>query len=104
MVMADILAGSGVAVDLLGMHTIEPLDGAVVRESARRSGAVVTVEEHYVRGGLSAAVADELLDVPVRRLAIGHVHVETGLYEELIAGYSLDPQSISDRVREVLGG
>lgn len=101
---AEALAASGVHVDLIGMPTIEPIDAALLIESATRTGRVVTVEEHYDRGGLSAAVAEALADHPVRRLAVGlpHRHIVTGTYDGLLREYGMDAASLERRIRDWL--
>jgi transketolase len=58
------LASEGVSVRLLSMHTIKPLDEEAVRESARLTGAILTVEEHSSIGGLGSAVAETLSQSP----------------------------------------
>lgn len=58
------LAAEGISVRLLSMHTIKPLDEEAVRESARLTGAILTVEEHSRIGGLGSAVAEILSQSP----------------------------------------
>lgn len=98
------LREQGIRVDLIGMPTVQPVDAELIRASAARSGLVVTVEEHYVRGGLSAAVAEVTGDMRIRRAAIGlpHEHITTGTYPELLARYDLDAESLSRRLRELI--
>ena len=57
---ADLLAGEGLSVRLLSLHTIKPLDVDLVRQAAEETGALVTVEEHSIIGGLGGAVAEAL--------------------------------------------
>jgi transketolase len=59
---AEVLAGRGLSVGVLSMPTVKPLDTAAVLEVARRTGVVVTVEEHSVTGGLGSAAADVLAE------------------------------------------
>jgi transketolase len=56
------LAAEGIDAEVLSMHTLKPLDGAAVLAAARQTGAVVTVEEHSVTGGLGSAVAEVLAE------------------------------------------
>jgi transketolase len=58
--LADRLAGRGLDVRVLSMHTVKPLDAEAVLRAARETGALLTVEEHSVTGGLGSAVADVL--------------------------------------------
>jgi len=53
---ADILKQKGVSVDLLGIHTVKPLDDAAVIASAKKTGRVLTVENHSIHGGLYGAI------------------------------------------------
>jgi transketolase len=55
---ADGLAGAGLSAAVLSMPTVKPLDADAVADAARQTGAIVTVEEHSVTGGLGSAVAD----------------------------------------------
>ena len=97
----DRLAGE-VDVDLLGLGTVLPLDADAVLASARRTGRVLTVEEHYLRGGLGGAVCELLAgepDVTVERLAVPHDYVPSGRYPELCARFDLDVDGIERRIR-----
>ncbi len=60
---ADKLRAEGIGARLLSMHTISPLDIAAVRAAATETGAIVTIEEHSVVGGLGSAVADVLAEM-----------------------------------------
>ena len=102
---ADLLATRGIEVDLVCLGTVEPLDKDLVLASARRTGRVVTVEEHYDRGGLGGAVAELLAANPVARhhvIAVPHDYVPSGPYADLLWRYGLDGQGISRRVVELL--
>ncbi|PIP81572.1 MAG: transketolase [Elusimicrobia bacterium CG_4_9_14_3_um_filter_62_55] len=57
----------GISARLLSMHTIKPIDAAAIAEAAEQTGAIVTVEEHSVIGGLGSAVAEVLAQHPGRR-------------------------------------
>lgn len=65
---ADILAGKGIDVEVLNMHTIKPLDVDAIRERAADGKAIVTLEEHNVIGGLGGAVAEVLAEMPAKVL------------------------------------
>lgn len=86
---ADELATEGVAVDLLHYPTVKPFDGAALAESAARTGAVVTVENQSILGGLGGAACESLCELhpaPVRRLGVpdrfGEVATESYLFEK----------------------
>ncbi len=93
---ADRLAAEGIQVELIGMPTVEPVDADLILSSAARTGHVITIEEHYVRGGLSAAVAETISHLAIRHDAIGlpHQHVTTGTYAELLKHYGLDAEGL----------
>jgi transketolase len=71
---AEELAGRGVAIRVLNMHTIKPLDTEAILRAARETPRVITIEEHTVVGGLGGAVAEVLAEagagVPLRRLGV----------------------------------
>jgi transketolase len=97
----DALAARGIAVDLLCLGTVEPLDDALVLGSAARTGHVITVEEHYARGGLGGAVAELLGGAGVAvldRVAVPHEYVPSGPYEEILRSYDLDAAGLEGRI------
>ena len=61
----DALLAQGIRARVLSMHTIKPLDEAAVLQAARETGAIITLEEHNLRGGLGSAVADVLASAGV---------------------------------------
>lgn len=98
---ADILEEQGIHAEVINIHTIKPLDEALVIASAKKTGKVVTVEEHSVIGGLGSAVCDCLSEnAPTRVLKIGvnDVYGESGPAVELIKKYELDGESIAKKV------
>ena len=98
---AEHLEGDGVSVEVVDMHTIQPLDEDLVNRACDRK-LIVTVEEHSVVGGLGSAVA-ELLACRVRHpqlLMIGHKgrYPLAGSYGDLIRQDGLDAESIYKKV------
>jgi len=57
---ADILSDRGISAAVLSMHTVKPIDAEAVRLAARRTGCIVSIEEHSARNGLGTAIADVL--------------------------------------------
>ncbi|CAN5272878.1 transketolase family protein [soil metagenome] len=100
------LADDGLDLELICMPTIEPIDAELIQRSLARTGHVITVEEHYVRGGLSAAVAECVSHLRVRQDSIGlpHRHVTTGTYPELLSTYELDSKGIARQIRSYVFG
>ncbi len=101
---ADDLAGQGISVRIVSIHTLKPLDQVTVVRAARETGGLITVEEHTLHGGLGGAVAELLMDsgVTPRRwlrigLAAGFSSI-VGSQEYLRRCYGLDAQSIARRV------
>ncbi len=93
------LARKGIDVEIIEIHTIKPLDKALILREAKRIGRVITVEEHSVIGGLGSAVCELLSEtspLPVRRMGINDTFGETGPYEELLDLYGL---SVDDLVK-----
>lgn len=102
----EALDREGIHVSLYDMFTVKPLDKEAVLEAAKTAGAIITVEEHSIVGGLGTAVLETLAEagvsVPVRRLGIQDCFTESGSYEELVTAYGMDTASIMKAVREVV--
>lgn len=102
--VAATLEQQGVAVSVLNMSTIKPLDEAAVLELATTAGALVTVEEHQVAGGLGSAIAEYVAEhkpVPIVFVGIRDQFGQSGTPAELIAHYGLDANSIERAVHAV---
>lgn len=101
-----LLAREGVSAELIHMPTVKPLDEEAVADSARRTGAVVTAEEHSIIGGLGEAVAACLVErcpTPLRRIGVRDVFGESGMARELLTLYGLRAANIAAAARELLG-
>jgi len=96
------LAARGCAAEVLGLPTVWPVDAAAITASAGKTGRVVTVEEHYVIGGLGTIVQEVLSGrpIPVTKLGVPHQYATSGPYGEILSHYGLDAAGI---VRAVLG-
>ena len=107
MAAAQALAAWGVRVRVVDMHTISPLDRTEVLAAATETGAVLTVEEHNVTGGLGSAVAEVLADAGIgvlfRRHGVPDQHVVLGPPAALYAHYQLDAAGIEATARQLLG-
>ncbi len=89
---------------VLNVHTIKPLDEKKVVELAKKIGAVVTVEEHQVEGGLGGAVAEALAKhapVPIEFIGMQNTFGESGPPEALIKKYGMDVRAIKAAVKKV---
>ena len=103
---AEALAGEGVSVRVVDMHTLSPLDREAVERAASETGAILTVEEHNVTGGLGSAVAEILVELPrlpFRRHGVPDEYVLVGPPAALYAHYRLDCEGIASVARELLG-
>jgi transketolase len=100
------LRAAGISCGVLNVHTIKPLDREQLVAAALQTGALVTVEEHTVHGGLGTAVAEALLavaPVPIVRVGLGDRFCEfLGPYEDMLAAYGLDAAGVVEGVRRVL--
>lgn len=92
-----------VSVAVVNIHTIKPLDRSAVLGWAKKAGAVVTVEEHQIAGGLGGAVAELLAaecPVPVEFVGVRDQFGQSGEPGELIKHYGMDAFSIAQKIRD----
>ena len=102
---AKLLAADGINAEVINIHTIKPLDEDLIVASAKKTGKVVTVEEHSVIGGLGGAVAETLSEqAPTKMLRIGveDTFGESGPAVALLEKYGLDAKGIYAKVKEFL--
>ncbi|MFA6314817.1 MAG: transketolase C-terminal domain-containing protein [Candidatus Paceibacterota bacterium] len=95
----------GKKVTVLNLSTIKPLDRDKIIELARSAGAIVTVEEHQMAGGMGSAVAELLAKeypVPMEFVAVNDVFGQSGKSDELLSLYGLDRKGIVEAVMRVL--
>ena len=99
---AKLLEADGISAEVINIHTIKPLDTELVVAAAKKTGKVVTVEEHSIIGGLGGAVAEVLAEqAPTKMLRIGvnDTFGESGPAKALIEKYGLDAKSIYEKVK-----
>jgi len=99
-----VLAQKGIRAELINIHTIKPLDEKAIIESARKTGAVITAEEHLVTGGLGEAVAGLLArhyPVPMRMIAMEDGFGQSGTPRELMDLYGLNAAGIVAKASEL---
>ena len=100
---AEMLAADGISAEVINIHTIKPLDEELVLASAKKTGKVVTAEEHTVIGGLGSAVSDCLSEkhpTPVLRIGMQDVFGESGSANALVEKYGLDGKGIYEKTKE----
>ncbi len=99
---AEKLAAEGISAEVINIHTIKPLDTELIVNSAKKTGKVVTAEEHSVIGGLGSAVCDCLCEnapTPVCKIGVYDVFGESGPAAKLLEKYGLDAQGIYEKVK-----
>ena len=100
---AEKLAADGISAEVVNICTIKPLDEEIIIQSAKKTGKVVTVEEHSIIGGLGSAVCDCLcakLPTPVKKVGMQDVFGESGSAAALVAKYGLDAEGVYKSVKE----
>ena len=101
-----ILAKEGISAEVFSVPFVKPLDTTSIFESAKKTGALVTVEEHLLAGGFASAIAEEAfpaqLKCKVANIAINDKFGETGPYVPLLAKYGLSADNIVKTVKELL--
>lgn len=105
LVAARDLANEGVAVTVLNLATIKPLDATAIIDLARNTGAIVTVEEHQIAGGMGSAVSECLSQnypVPIEYVGVTDQFGQSGTAAELIEHYGLGSSHIKMAVKKVL--
>ena len=102
---ADMLSAEGISADVVNMATIKPLDVDAVVSTARKTGAVVSVEEHSIIGGLGSAVAECLsqrLPTPLGMVGTRDTFGESGDADELLVKYGLTAKDIAEKAKETM--
>jgi len=105
MLAAEELAQEGIEIMVINNHTIKPMDSVTIIEAAKKCGAVITVENHQVAGGMGSAVAEILSEnypVPMEFIGVKDRFGESGQPEELIKAFKLDKDSIKEAVKKVI--
>ncbi|MBI1267299.1 MAG: transketolase family protein [Cryomorphaceae bacterium] len=100
-----ILAEKGISVELINIHTIKPLDEEAILASVRKTGAIVTAEEHQLAGGLGESVARCLVrnhPTPMEMVGVNDSFGESGTPEELMTKYGIDTNDVVNAVLQVM--
>jgi len=102
---AGLLARQGIEARVLNISSLQPLDRQAIIQAARETGAIVTIEEHSVYGGLGSAVAEVVVEthpVPMRLLGVPGVFAPTGSATWLLEHFGLTPEAICKAARQLL--
>ena len=90
---------------VIDCHTIKPIDEETIIEYAKKTGLIVTVEDHQVNGGMGSSVAEvssSQFPVPVVRHGVHNRFCESGSAKELLAKYKLDAAGIKEVVKSAV--
>ena len=99
---AEILEAEGISVELINMHTIKPLDKDAVVAAAKKTGCIVTAEEHNIMGGLGDAVCDAVCGecpVPVVKVGVEDTFGKSGPAVDLLHCFGLDAKNIVEKAK-----
>lgn len=99
---AETLQAEGISARVVNMASIKPIDADLLIESAKKTGAIVTAEEHNILGGLGSAVTEVLAEsypVPVLRVGVEDVFGKSGPAKELLHIYGLDAAHIVEKAK-----
>lgn len=102
---ADILAAEGISAEVINIHTFKPFDAELVAASAKKTGAIVTAEEHSIKGGLGSAACEAVCErypVPVLRVGVEDKFGRSGQVPELLELYGLTAENIASKAREAI--
>jgi transketolase len=100
---AEMLKNEGIDAAVIDIATIKPIDEELLVKYAKKTGKIVTCEEHSIIGGLGGAVCEAITEkcpVPVKRIGIRDIFGESGPALELYKKYGLDAQGIYSQTKE----
>lgn len=105
LVAAKKLEEEGISILVTNIHTIKPLDEDAIINQAKQTGAVVTVEDHQIAGGLGGAIAELLAQnhpTPMEFVGMHDVFGESGKPDELLEKYEMNSNAIYNSVKKVI--
>ncbi len=103
---AEILAQKGISAEVINIHSIKPLDVDAILNSVRKTGCVVSAEEHQMNGGLGDSIAQVLVRhhlAPQEFVAVNDTFGESGTPDELMKKYGLEKENIVEAALKVIG-
>ncbi|MCR4275077.1 MAG: transketolase family protein [Candidatus Campbellbacteria bacterium] len=106
LVSAKKLQDEGIGSIVVNNHTIKPMDEKTIVDVASKCGAVVTIEEHQIAGGMGSAVAEVLArekPVPMEFIGVHDQFGQSGTPDELLKHYKMDVDSIVEAAKKVIG-
>ena len=102
---AETLREQKIKARVVNLHTPKPIDKEAIIDAAKETGAIVTAEEHNLRGGLGSAISEVIsqnLPVPVKMVGVNDRFGESGAPEELLKAFNLEAQDIVEAAKAVL--
>ncbi len=102
---AGILAAEGISAEVIDVYSVKPIDVDTLVASVRKTGRIVTAEEHSVFAGMGSAVSEVLAEacpVPTRRVGVADVFGTSGEPAELMAHFGLTAEDIAAAARELV--
>lgn len=99
------LEAQGIHADVINLHTIKPIDRNAIITAAKKTGAIVTAEEHQIMGGMGSAVAEVIVEefpVPMEFVGVRDSFGQSGTPEELLKFYKVDRDAIMVAVQDVI--
>lgn len=100
------LEEEGISVGVIDMHTIKPIDKEAIIEATKKTGKIITAEDHNILGGLGSIVADVIMEAglsaKLKKIGIPDKFIGLGYPEEIYPHLNMDEQGITDTVREFL--
>lgn len=94
------LAEKGIDAEIINIHTIKPLDATAILNSVKKTGCVVTAEEHQLNGGLGDSINQVLalnMPAPVEMVGVNDQFGESGTPEQLMKKYGLSAENIVEK-------
>lgn len=101
---ADILTGAGISARVINMSSIKPIDESAIIKAAEDTGAILTAEEHSVKGGLGSAVAEVVVKncpVPMAMVGVEDQFGESGTADDLLKAYGLTAAKIAETAMQL---
>lgn len=103
---SNMLNKEGISAEVLNIHTIKPIDKKSIVDTAKKTGRILTVEEHSITGGLGSSVSDILSEnypIPMKRIGINNMFGESSKdYNELLEKYGLTTNNIINKIKELM--
>ena len=102
---AEVLKNEGIDVRVINISTIKPIDKDIILDAARKTGAIVTAEEHSIIGGLGSAVSEVVCEgfpVPVVKLGIEDKFGKSGKVPPLLEAYGLTVENIVAKAKAAI--